>query len=112
MSHEPYSARRHPEFVVLEIGEDVGALIIHADASMSGVEIEISRTGHDDHRGHKEVLERRAGAKAAYTAVFDRLAFGTYTLWCGGEARARNVRIVGGQIAELSWPAESLEPAA
>jgi hypothetical protein len=111
-SHEHYSARKHPEFVVLEIGGEIGALIIHADAAMSGVEIEISRTGEDDHRSHKEVLERRAGEDAAYTAVFDQLAEGTYTLWCGGQPYTRNVRIDGGVIAELPWPAESLEPAA
>lgn len=112
MSHEHYSARKHPEFVVLEIGEEIGALIIHADATMHGVEIEISRTGEDDHRSHKEVLERRAGEGAAYTAVFDQLAEGTYTLWCRGEPHVRDVRIVGGAIAELPWPAERLETAA
>ncbi len=112
MSHEHYSARKHPELVVLEIGEEIGALIIHADAGMCGVEIEISRTGEDDHRSHKEVLERRAGEDAAYTAVFDQLAEGTYTLWCHGEPRVRNVRIAGGVIAELPWPAERFETAA
>lgn len=112
MSHEPYSTRQHPEFVVLEIGDEIGALIIHADAAMCGEEIEISRTGEDDHRSHKEVLERRAGQDAAYTAVFDHLAEGTYTLWRDGEPRVRHVRIAGGSIAELSWPQEQLEPAA
>ena len=33
-AHEPYAARAHPEFVVLDIGQDVGALIIHADRGM------------------------------------------------------------------------------
>ena len=42
MGHHHYSARRHPEFVVLEIGDGIGALIIHADAEMHGAEIEIS----------------------------------------------------------------------
>jgi hypothetical protein len=102
--HEQYSGRKHPEFVVLEIGEDVGALIIHADAETHGLEIEISPADDDEHRSHKEVLERDAGGRPAYTAVFDQLPAGTYTLWSEGVARLRGVNVAGGQIVELNWP--------
>ena len=103
--HEIYSARKHPEFVVLEIGEDVGALIVHADHDLHGLEIEISPADDDEHRSHKEVLERDAGGKPAYTAVFDQLPAGTYTLWSEAVPRLRGVLVPGGQIVELSWPA-------
>jgi hypothetical protein len=103
--HELYSARRHPEFVVLEIGEDVGALIVHAGPELHGLEIEISPAEDDGRRSHKEVLERDAGGRPAYTAVFDQLPAGTYTLWSEGIARVRGVNVAGGQIAELTWPA-------
>jgi len=103
--HEIYSARRHPEFVVLEIGEDIGALIVHADPELHGVEIEISPAEDNERRSHKEVLERDAGGKSAYTAVFDGLPAGTYTLWSDGIARVRNVGVSGGQVAQLVWPA-------
>lgn len=105
MPHERYSARKHPEFVVLEIGEDVGALIVHADREMHGLEIEISPAEYDERRSHKEVLERDAGSQSAYTAVFDQLPAGTYTLWSEGVARVRGVNVAGGQIAELNWAA-------
>jgi hypothetical protein len=105
VSHEHYAARPHPEFVVLEIGEDLGALVIHADAGMHGMEIEISPSEDDRQRSHKEVLERAAGSHPAYTAVFDQIPAGTYTLWTGDVARLRDVRVEGGQIAELRWPA-------
>ena len=98
--HEPYSARPHPEFVVLDIGQDVGALIVHAGPDMHGVEIEISRTGEDAARSHKEVLERSSGGRPSYTAVFDGLREGTYTLWIDDEACARRVSIRGGEVAE------------
>ena len=39
---ESYSARKHPEFVVLDIGSEIGALIIHTDPEVLGTEIEIS----------------------------------------------------------------------
>jgi hypothetical protein len=100
---ENYSARAHPEPVVLDIGDDVGALIVHTDASMLGVEIEISAAGEDDRRSHKDVLERAINGRPAYTAVFDKLREGTYTLWVDGVARARGVSITGAEVAELDW---------
>lgn len=102
-AHEPYAARAHPEFVVLDIGQDVGALIIHADRGMHGVEIEISPAGADNQRSHKEVLERRMGGEPAFTAVFDAIPEGSYTLWLDGRPRVRDVVIEAGRIAELDW---------
>src|SRR6266852_4327409 len=64
---ENYSARRHPERVVLDIGGSLGALIVHTDAGMHGVEVEISATGEDARRSHKDVLEREIGGRPAYT---------------------------------------------
>lgn len=103
--HEAYSARKHPEFVVLDIGGEQGALIVRTDADMHGVEVEISRSADDRRRSHKEVLERSINGAPAFTAVFDDLAAGTYTLWTEGRARVRGVRIEGGAIAHLDWRA-------
>src|SRR5271168_1708585 len=88
---ENYAARRHPEHVVLDIGGDIGALIVHTDADMVGVEVEISATGQDDSRTHKDVLEREINGRPAPTAVFDNIREGTYTLWVNDVARARDV---------------------
>ncbi len=106
MSHEHFASRRHPEFVVLEIGDDLGALIVHTGHEMHGVEIEISSTGEDDRRSHKQVLERRTGGEPAYTAVFDQLPAGTYTLWTDGIPRVRGVEVAVDHVSELSWPAD------
>jgi hypothetical protein len=100
---ENYSDRPHPEFVVLDIGGEVGALIVHADADLHGTEVEISAEGRDEERAHKDVLERSIDGRSAYTAVFYELAEGTYTLWSGGEARTRDVRITGASVAEVDW---------
>ena len=105
---ENYAARRHPEHVVLDIGQDLGALIVHTDAGMVGVEVEISATGRDDERSHKDVLEREINGHPAYTAVFDKVLEGTYTLWVDDVARERDVAIAGGAISELDWSTESL----
>ena len=100
---ENYAARAHPEAVVLDIGEELGALIIHTDADMVGVEVEISATGEDDRRTHKDVLEREINGRPAYTAVFDKVSEGSYTLWVEDLARAREVFVAGGAVSELDW---------
>ena len=100
---EDYAARKHPEFVVLDVGENHGALIIHTGHELHGVEIEISPDGQDAERSHKQVLERTAGGRPQFTAVFDGLASGAYTLWCEGREPARGVTIEAGKIAELDW---------
>jgi hypothetical protein len=100
---EDYAARKHPEFVAIDIGDDVGALIVHTDPQMHGVEIEISPAGEDGKRNHKQVLERKINERPAFTAVFDGLRAGRYTLWIDDQPRARDVEIEGSAIAELDW---------
>ena len=100
-----YAARRHPEQVVLDIGGPFGALIVHTDPGMHGVEVEISATGDDDRRTHKEVLEREIDGCPVYTAVFDKVSAGTYTLWVDDVARERDVAVAAGVIAARDWSA-------
>jgi hypothetical protein len=99
---ESYAARTHPEFVVLEIGDDVGALILRTDPDLHGKEIEISPAEDDGLRSHKEVLERSINGESAFTAVFDGLRAGAYTLWAGN-APLRGVAVSGGEITQLDW---------
>jgi hypothetical protein len=106
-AEERYGPRAQPESVVLEIGGDLGALIVHTDASMVGVEVEISATGSDDERSHKEVLEREIEGRPAYTVVFDKVCAGAYTLWVDDVAREHGVAVIGGAVAELDWSGAS-----
>ncbi len=102
MSTEP-EARPHPEPVVLDIGGDVGALVVYADSTDLDLQIEVSPAGDDASRAHQHVLERPVNAGTTYAAVFDRLIVGAYTLWTHGTPRARDVRITSGAVAELDW---------
>lgn len=108
--HTRYADRRHPEAVVLDLGEDVGALIVHTEAHMHGVEVEISATGHDDQRTHKDVLEREINGRPAFTAVFDKVRDGSYTLWVDDLARTREVIVTAGAVSELDWTRRALAP--
>ncbi|UTI64004.1 hypothetical protein NBH00_22020 [Paraconexibacter antarcticus] len=102
MSTEPV-ARPHPEPVVLNIGGNLGALVVYWDATQLDTPIEISPAGHDDDRQHQHVLERPLHGQTFYAAVFDQIHEGPHTLWVRGQPRARNVTIVAGQVTELHW---------
>ena len=51
----------------------------------------------------RDVLQREINGRPAYTAVFDKVSAGSYTLWVNDEPRARDVAVTGGAIAELDW---------
>ena len=94
--------------VVLDLGGDIGALIIEADAGLLGAEIEISPLGgedqdHQDHRDHhgrthSMVRERQILPHPRYDAVYPDLQAGRYTIWRDAHTPAATVTIVGGQI--------------
>jgi hypothetical protein len=109
-THEDHHAaahRPHPEPVVLDIGGDLGALVVYTDPELLHSEIEISPADDDGDRSHKDVLERVLGGRSLYAAVFDRLPGGRYTLWQADVARARRVEVEAGKVAELDWRTRS-----
>ena len=82
---EQHNDRVHTESVVLDIGRDVGALMIYTKAELRGREIEVSPLGSAATRVHVEVLERRANGRPVFAAVFPQLRAGRYEIW--GEER-------------------------
>ncbi|MEY9887720.1 hypothetical protein ABIA35_006892 [Catenulispora sp. MAP12-49] len=86
--------------VVLNLGGDIGALIIQAEADLLGVEIEISPldgTG-EPHRTHSMVRERQTVPQPRYDAVYPDVQAGRYTIWRDATTPAGTVTISGGQI--------------
>jgi len=102
MSPEPV-ARPHPEPVVLDIGGDIGALIVYAEPDLLDKPIELSSAGADDEKFHQHVLERPMPSKTTYAAVFDKVTAGAYTIWLRGEPRLRDFEIAGGAVSQLDW---------
>ena len=78
-----------PGTVVLDLGADVGALILYTPAELDDREIEISR---DDQpaarRTHSQVRARHLPGSTRYAAVYPGLSAGRYTIWAGPEERA------------------------
>ena len=103
MNHHHAVAEVRTQPVVLDLGDGVGALVVHTGPELLGAEIEISPTGKDSEREHKQVLCRRMGATVATVLVFDNLPEGDYTLWLDGNARTRAVHVRGGSVTELDW---------
>ena len=99
---ERYSDRVHPESVVLDIGQDVGALIIYTEPQLHGREIEVSPCGGAA-RVHVEVLERRINGRAVFAAVFPGLRAGDYDIWEDSANPGGGVTIVGGEVATVDW---------
>src|ERR671932_1195268 len=73
--------RVHTQPIVLDIGEDIGALIVYTSSELRGREIEVSPKGHAARRTHTEVLERTVTGRTVWAAVFPALAAGDYSLW-------------------------------
>lgn len=101
MENSPYWAREHVEDVVLDIGGDVGALVLLLPGELHGLEIEVSPIGEEARRAHTAVLRRRAGGRTVFAAVYPELAAGEYRVWVDCPGRVHTVTIVGGEVAEL-----------
>ena len=91
--------------VVLDLGSDVGALVLHTPPELDGREIEISLDGAPaGHRTHSQVRQRQLPAGPRYAAVYPGLPAGTYTLWHDAGTPALRVTITGGRVSAASWP--------
>jgi len=100
---EVHDMSTRTEQVVLDIGGDIGALILYTNPQANGAEIEISPRGEHGHRSHNQVHERRFNGVVRYAAVYPDLHAGEYDLWQDGPTPADRVTIIGGQVAELDW---------
>ena len=98
--------------VLLDIGGDVGALVVEMPREMLGVEIEIrpagapaaSRHGHA-HHPHVAVVDRQTPAGPMPSLVFGEVQAGTYHL-CdkGGTEALATVTVRGSEVTQLTWP--------
>jgi hypothetical protein len=91
--------------VVMELGGDIGALVLYVPAGLDGREIEISRDGDPGgRRTHSQVRPRHLAARTAHAAVYPNLPAGTYTIWRDEHRPAATAVVTGGQITSCRWP--------
>lgn len=85
--------------VVLDIGGDVGALMLRAPSTWNGREIDLDPADPTVAHTHSCVRERRLVNRVSYAAVYPSLKAGLYTVV---DSRQR-VSIVGGRVTEVEF---------
>ena len=100
---ERYNDRVHTQHALLDIGDDIGALIIYCRPELRGKQIDVSLRGCEWQRTHTDVLERRANTKAIFAALFLSLPMGDYVIWGNSKEPIGEVTITGGEVAEIDW---------
>jgi len=96
--------------VLLDIGGDIGALIVTAPPSLAGEEIEIRPVGRPApaHLPHVAIVGRPIGDSIRHSAVFGELTEGTYELYRRPDGPVvLRVTIIGGQVCQTEWPTSS-----
>jgi len=103
--HEAIPGPSGPGSVVLELGNDVGALVLETPAALRGREIEISPAGEATaaRRTHSLVRERRTAAGTSYAAIYPGLPAGRYVIWRHMDTPAGEVTIDGGRVTRFRW---------
>jgi hypothetical protein len=110
LAENPYAGQGS---VLLDIGGDVGAVVLHLPAAYEGAEVAYRRDGEalaahhhahpHTHAPHVAVVGRPVGDRIAYTAVLPELVAGRYVLTLSDETELP-VDVTGGAVAELRWP--------
>ena len=117
--------------VLLDIGDDVGALVVTMPGAMVDTEVEIRPVGvvqadshgahrhdhqhdhshdnshdHGGHLAHVAVVERPVGDDSIPSLVFGELTAGRYDLFEKGHPAdvVLTVDVEGGQVATAAWP--------
>jgi hypothetical protein len=96
--------------VLLDIGGDVGAVVVTMPADLLGTEVEIwpvggGGSGHS-HHPHVAVVNRPAGGTRIPSLVFPELLEGRYELHRKGSPGVARltVDVRGGEVTTLTWP--------
>ncbi len=94
--------------VVLDIGGRFGAAVVRTPPELEGAEIEIRRVPAPWDGAHVAVRSRPGTGHPVFAAVFGPLEAGRYELrrrHAPGDPTLHHLEVVGGEVAQTSWPA-------
>ncbi|MGH3732445.1 MAG: phospholipase [Acidimicrobiales bacterium] len=83
--------------VILDIGSDVGALVLHTSSQWLGREIVLQPDDSSRPHTHSAVRERRSPKGSTFAAVYPQLHAGHYAV----EGSHQRLTITGGRVTEL-----------
>jgi hypothetical protein len=90
------------EALVLDIGGEIGALILYASEECLGMEIDLTPVGvPQSHLMHTMIRRRRAVDREFIAGVYPELAAGDYVLWGTDGLPLGNVTISGASVSEF-----------
>ena len=87
--------------VALDIGGDVGALVIVVDAALEGHEVEARPLRDGARPRHAAAIRRTGGAEDLWAVVIDGLASGPHTVWLDGSTAWGHADVTGGTVTQL-----------
>jgi hypothetical protein len=85
--------------VVLDIGGDVGALILRTSHARLGHEIDLVPDDPTTPHVHSAVRERRTPMGSSFAAVYPQLKEGSYTI----EGSLQRLFVVGGRVIDVAF---------
>jgi hypothetical protein len=92
--------------VVLDIGNDVGALVLHTSRQWLGHEIDLVPDDWSLPHTHSAVRERRSPSGSTFAAVYPQLHEGGYAI----AGSSQRFTIAGGRVTEIELPEPYLAP--
>lgn len=100
---EQHFGPSHEGSVVLNIGGSIGALVLHTDEDLNGVEIDIHGVSAGTISTHSLVRPRELPQLTAYAAVYPDLPAGRYLVVGTAGHLDQDFVIDGGRVTELDW---------
>lgn len=85
--------------VVLDIGGDIGALILRTSSACLGREIDLIPDDMNAPHVHSAVRERRTLHGSSFAAVYPQLDAGSYAI----EGSSQRLAIVGGRVIDVGY---------
>ena len=106
MPEEPYvdegPGTGPPEALVLDIGGDIGAIVVYGDEALLGVEVDLSAAGAPrSHHVHTMIRRRRVAGGDVVVGVYPEVQAGDYTLWHPDDQGRSDVSVRGGEVIEV-----------
>lgn len=87
---------------MLDIGGDVGALVVYLAGPVPGDELEACPAGQVTRRFHTGVHRWRNAHDEAYVAVFPEVVAGLYDVLDEQSAPIARIEVAGGQVTEVN----------
>ena len=89
------------EWPVLDVGGEVGALVVHLAAGPPGGELEAQPVGRPDRRFHTGVHVRIVAGRPVPVALFPAVTEGGYEILDEAGRPLATVEVAGGEVAQL-----------